>query len=486
MITDEIIKAALLGTDKYMPEPSVLLQETGAKIAALTTDKEDRLLKLAITTLWYEEAGRMPLKVENRLPECPPETNPEASEKRCSLVRSALLAKEDTWLAYLVYTIAKAGEVLSSDLVPLILDKALNNRKTAPVLIKICGQAGQWLCGLNTQWQVFFREEEENAWETGHIDQRKAYLENLRQHDPAMAVTLLEQTFASENAATRLAFLELLSDQLSPADEAFLQSLSKDKSQKVKETATAFLRRIQGSALNKRYLDYALNVIHIKEERHLLVYKKKTLELDAAVRPDEELFKTGIDKISRNKGVPDYIYILGQVLQDIDPAILAGRLDITDAGLIELLLAHKEAKHLLMFLTDAATTFRNKAWALALLAQPGIQDISLLDALPAAERPDFYGQFIDHNLPQLLTYILDDDYSTLSLPLSEALLQFLSRNPYQVTQPIYQRLALHLAAQAKPMLESFVQDTREDYQTRYFRTQALEMLRIIDLKNNLH
>ncbi len=487
MIANEILKAALLGTDKYTPQTSALLVETGEKIAAQTTDKEDRFLKLTIATLLYEEAGRNPVMVENTLPECTPETLSLTTDKLCEQIHTALIGKDEVLFQYLIYIVHKNNQVLASELMPLVLNKALEHKKSSHTLIKVCGETGRWLCGLNEKWRVFFEESgEEDIWETGNFESRKMFLKNTRQTDPEKAVALLEHTINTENAANRLAFLEQLNEQLSLADEPFLQSLSKDKSQKVKETATSFLRKIQGSAINKSYLEYLLSIIQVKEERHLLITKKKVLSIKDDVLPDEALFKTGIDKVSSNKGVPDYIYVAGQMLQDIDPAILATHLAVTEQELIQLLLQHKESKHLLPFLTVAAVVFKNKTWALALLGQPGVSDINLLDALPVAERVRFYSQFIEGQLPQLLTYLFDEHYTILLPSLAGSLLSHLSRNPYMITQPVYQRLALHLPVQISHQLKSYAEDPSQDYQHRYFKTQASEMMRIIDLKNNVY
>lgn len=487
MIADEILKAALLGTDKYMPSPSPLLQETGAKIAAQQTDKEDRFLKLAITTQLYEEAGRKPLTVHNTWPECPPEPLPVASEKLCGYIHNTLEAKDDILFQYLIHIVHKNNQVLASGLVPLVLNKALEHKESAHALIRTCGETGKWLCRLNENWRMLLEEGgEDDAWETGNAESRKMFLKNIRRTDPAKAVQLLEQAFPTENAANRLALLEQLDEHSSLADEPFLQSLLKDKSQKVKETALRLLRKIQGSALNKSYLEHILAVASVKEERHLLVTRKKVLIIKEDVPPDGDLLKTGIDGVSPDKGVPDHIHVIGQMLKHVDPRILAQHLAVTEPDLIQLFLQHGESKHLLPFLARSASVFKSRSWALALLSRPEVNDINLLNALPGTERTAFYEQFVDGNLHQLLTYLLDGDYTLLPHSLSGPLLLHLSKNPYLITQPVYQRLALHLPAEILPQLKMYGEDASDEYQRRHFKAQALEMMRIIDLKNNIN
>ncbi|GGB99002.1 DUF5691 domain-containing protein [Dyadobacter sediminis] len=486
MIASEILKAALLGTDKYMPQPSPSLQETGQKIALQHPDKEDHFLKLAITTLLYEEAGRNPLYVENTLPECPVETLPLISKKLHGNIMAALISKEEVLFQYFMNDVNKSNSVLTPELVPLILNKALEHKKSAFPLVKACGETGKWLCQLNESWRILLENrEEENIWETGNFESRKAFLKNVRNTDPQRAIELLEQAISAENAANRLALIELLDQNLSIADEPFLQSLLKDKSQKIKEAAIRLLQKMQGSAVNKRYLEYLLSAISIKEERHLLLTKKKVLIIRDDISPDENLFKTGIDKVSAHKDVPDPIYVTGQILQYMDPATLARHLNVTEPELIRLFLQHKDSKHLLGYLAQSASFFKNKIWALALLHTQEIQDITLLDALTEHERMPFYEQFIIDSLHQLLTYLLTDDYSLLPESLSERLLEHLSKNPYIISQPVYQRLALHLPVQTLSALKHYAEDASETYQHRYFKAQALEMMRIIDLKNNI-
>lgn len=483
----EILKAALLGTDRHMPEIPKDAAAIYTKIQALTTSKEDRFLKTAFTSILCEEAGAKPLTIHTQLPECPPEPLAIITGKPAAFLQSALADQQEILFDFLVFRLVQRNEVVQPRLVPAILNRALEKNTNRQQLLDICGSTGQWLCGLNPQWKELRSgiQVEENIWETGTMAERKLFFSALRKTGSHAAIALLETTWTQENAGNRLAFVELLNEGLSLADEPFLQNLLTDKSQKVRQTAIGLLRQIQGSALNRSYLEWLLRMLEVREERHLLVTKKKKIFIAEDVIPDESIFKSGIEKMSTEKGVQDHVFIAGQLLSAIDPAELSNRLAIDDQQLITLFLEHPGAKALIPFLTSAAAHFKNKAWALALLHRGDARDIRLLDALTPAERLPFFLQFLNGNAANLFAYLLDDAYTILPERLSEQLLDHLSKFPYHITQATYQRLALQLPANIMPVLKKYAEDPRQDYQLRYFKNQASEMMRLVELRKNI-
>lgn len=483
----ELLKAALLGTDRHMPEIPPSAPEIYTKIMALPTGKEDRFLKMAFVSLLYEEAGAKPFAVDSHLPECPPEPQPVVSGQLAVWLQSALKDQNDVLFAFLVFMVEQRNEVIQPQHVPALLDRALAGKHDRQKLMRICGATGRWLCNLNARWKVLRDgvQEDENVWETGSTEARKAFLSGLRRTDLNAAIGLLESTLAQENANNRLAFMQLLSEGLSISDEPFLQKLLTDKSQKVRETAIGMLRLIQGSAINRNHLEWLLRMLEVRDERHLMVMKKKKIIIAGDVIPDEGIFKTGVERVSTEKGVPDHVFIAGQLLSAIDPLILANKLNISDQELISLFLEHPAAKALLPFLTSAAVRFKCRSWALALLHRGDGRDIALLDALAPSERLPFYLQFLNGNAANLFAYLLDDTYSPLPERLAEQLLDHLSKFPYHITQATYQRLALQLPASIMPVLKKYTEDPRQDYQLRYFKNQASEMMRMVELRKNI-
>ncbi|WP_221391088.1 DUF5691 domain-containing protein [Dyadobacter sp. NIV53] len=487
MIANEILKAGLLGTDKYMPGSIAPLKEVQEKLESHNSGKEDRFLKLAAIALLYEECGRLPEKADLNLPVCPEETAVLISNSVASIMESVLINKQEVLFQYLIFICNCKKQVLSPELVPIVLNKALEHKKTARPLVDSCGKLGKWLCQLNPEWAILLDESVEgDIWNTGNHESRKSFLTILRENNPAEALLLLQETISEENAVNRLSFLEVLTISLSIQDEPFLQGLARDKSQKVKDAAMGFLRMIPGSAINKMYLDFLSKAIHFKEERHLLIYKKKVLYIDETIIADGEIFKTGISRLSSEKGVNDQVYVIGQLLANMDPIILEEKFQISEQDLLSALLAHKEVKTLIPFIGKAAVSFKNKNWAIALLQTKSIRDIGLLNVLSEDERQGFYEQFLDHDIQPVLNVMLNNMDTPIMPAIAEKLLTHLSRNPYNITQPVYQLLALHLPQGFLNKLQALLKGTEQDYQSRYFRSQVSEMISIIETKTLIH
>ena len=479
----EILKAGLLGTDKYTLPIIEPVREIQEKIIAKSTGNEDCFLKTTAASLYFREAAQTSAIIDLQIPVCPSEKNEYIDENFAFLIRSALFNKEEVLLSYLLFICRKKGKIVPSELVPALLNKALSQKEHREELLACCGETGKWLCSLRKEWKEhFFGTESNDVWETGSLENRKNYLLSLRKHEPQKALGLLEQCINEENAATRQVFIEILKEGLSLHDIPFLESLLSDKSQKVKDLALGYLCRIQGSSINEMYLRFILQTINVKQERYLLVGKKNVLQIDENNIPSEEIFKTGIDKLSPDKNLKDYIFILGQLLENVDPAIIAQGLNISDEELIKLFLQHSEADTLTLYLNNAAVLFHNRAWSLALLqARKGITP-DLLNVLSPEEQNVYYDLFLKTSLPSLLTYLLDENYSLLPVDIIEKILVALSQNPYQVDANRYQRIALHSPDTIIPLLKKRLEDNIEDYKVKYFKNQVTEMLRIMELR----
>ncbi|STZ56055.1 Uncharacterised protein [Moraxella lacunata] len=102
-----------------------------------------------------------------------------------------------------------------------------------------------WLAWVNGE-QTTTPDESLTAdnWDEFYPAERIQLLKNLRQSDPKTALDLIANFAPSEVAEKRLDLVEVLSINLSDDDKAFLQSLHKDRSQKVKELAKTLLARL--------------------------------------------------------------------------------------------------------------------------------------------------------------------------------------------------------------------------------------------------
>ncbi|STZ03036.1 DUF5691 domain-containing protein [Moraxella equi] len=102
-----------------------------------------------------------------------------------------------------------------------------------------------WLAWVNDEQTTAFDEPlTADNWDEFYPAERIRRLKNLRKSDPKTALDLISQFAPNEPAEKRLAIIETLAVNLSDEDKAFLQSLDKDRSQKVKELSKQLLARL--------------------------------------------------------------------------------------------------------------------------------------------------------------------------------------------------------------------------------------------------
>lgn len=96
----DILKTAMIGTEKFFPSPSSpLLQEVAEKIAAGKEDKEDAFLKLTGAYLLLQEAGKQLPVHDYQLPAAPADSQPQLSAAAASIVHQLLQSKEEALLS---------------------------------------------------------------------------------------------------------------------------------------------------------------------------------------------------------------------------------------------------------------------------------------------------------------------------------------------------------------------------------------------------
>ena len=91
------------------------------------------------------------------------------------------------------------------------------------------------------------------VWQTGHASARELLFQRMRQTDPIAALQQLQKVWPTETATIRQAFLAALQEDLTDADEPFLQSvLEQDRSRVVREQAAQLLSKLPNSAFAQR------------------------------------------------------------------------------------------------------------------------------------------------------------------------------------------------------------------------------------------
>jgi len=119
---------------------------------------------------------------------------------------------------------------------------------------------------------------DEANWMHGRPAQRAAFIRSLRATDAVRARALVEGVFASEQAPVRLVLVKALAENLSPADQPFLEGLAKDRAPTVREAAESLLARLPGSQQAAKRLEECLS--RIKRAKAGVLRRHTVLQLD--------------------------------------------------------------------------------------------------------------------------------------------------------------------------------------------------------------
>src|SRR5215468_8466165 len=119
---------------------------------------------------------------------------------------------------------------------------------------------------------------DETNWTHGRPAQRAAFIRGLRATDATRARALVEGVFASEQAPVRLVLVKALAENLSSADQPFLEGLAKDRAPTVREAAESLLARLPGSQPAAKRLEECLS--RINRASTGMLRRRTVLQLD--------------------------------------------------------------------------------------------------------------------------------------------------------------------------------------------------------------
>ncbi len=488
-IQEELLKNALLGTNRYTMSDFGLIQTLADKLEKQAKSREEVLLGVAYTQLLYQEAGKIPVSQDVEVNTCPPEKQPLHSENEANLLKNSFTTNDTLTQQYLLERCYKQQQLVRPDLVVFCLNKALSDKKKMDLYLKVVGELGHWLCQLNPEWTELLaylehKELTEEAWYTGIQAQRVQYLQKVRQENPAEAIALLEKTIYQENAAQRQDFVSVLEDGLSINDEPFLMKLKQDKSKHVRQLVQELLKKIEGGTVQTSYLDYLCKTLALEKKTKGIGFTVKlTFAINSGLLPTKEIFDTGIDNISNTKNITDQLYCIAQMLAFVSPELLAEKLSVTETQLLEALLnrpAH-EKKFLLNYLIKSTLLFEYQPWALHLVKQEGAIQPTLFALLPEDEKWNCLPIFLKNGFRDFMLYLLDLPYFQLPAKAAMEILSHLHKHPFELDTQLYKKLAFYLPNSLLEELYAFAQeDHQQNYQRRHFQTQIGEMITLLE------
>lgn len=480
MNNEELLKAALLGTDRYVPNYE--LPETDLANEILDENKEALYLKQVAAAVLYEEAGQKPKKqgVDNQ--QFDGLVEPYFKQGVSSFFKMAFRNNDAMLLSFLLKKVGNGNNRINPSVVPLALNFAAKNKRLANVIVTHCGEVGAWLCGLNPVWKKLISADPEIDFEIAGQASRIAYLEALRTTDPTAARELIATQIKQESADKREALIATLVENISAEDLDFLSAiLEKDKSKKVKETALSLLLQISNSEIANSFEKYLAQAIKIKTDRKLILLKDEKLEFAKEV-PLPEMAKTvGIETISSQKKIPDHIHQIAAVMGYVPVSRLAKILDVSIEKLIVLFQNSPHTHYFKQYMASSTALF-NEEHAAEVLMENYFDD-RLVEILPLEKQLNFFEKSQHGQVGSaIIRNLINGEMEIIPGDLAERLLSFLEKQPYVINSPEYYALGFYLPASVTRILDEYIQN---DKTHQFFSKNIYELLRGMQIRDKI-
>ena len=333
---NELIKTALLGTEKLPLQESIMPQAIKNILdKTANDDAEGKFLKATALVWTYTQAGQSPMQVI--LPEiapAPTETQQFLSQEANIILKTLL--NTDNFNPYLFeFFLDKCLEnqwVIPENKLVEVLSMTDKNLQTKTK--QVIGKRGLWLSQFNQAWQWLDAENisENEIWEEGKSSERRTFFANLRAKNPQKAIEILEASWQQASAKDRKDFINLLESNLSNADEPFLNAVADELAQS-KTPKPVTLETLQAINLLRLKIPNSIFGQQIFDKIATYIQQKKGIlgigaSLKLALPKDEDSFwngtqmnqNFGFDKLSSAKGVSDAEYWFGELLRHLNPS----------------------------------------------------------------------------------------------------------------------------------------------------------------------
>jgi hypothetical protein len=423
---EPLAKTALLGTERRAPEWPALEGAIGELMRAVEGDSvEQKFLRTAGVIGTCQLAGWMPAPAAGpALEACAAETLSHLIHEPLEQSLAGIFSEGPLRLqAEACACLAKSQTCLPRPLLPKALDAGRRSVPLRALLLPVLGQRGAWLAQLNPDWDYAAGAGadvmDNEVWEHGSLDQRKLFLRTLRPRDPVRARQRLTEAFATEGARERAALLEEMKTGLGLEDEDFLESILRDKSKEVRETAARLLGSLPGSRFMARMA--ARLEPCVTAEKKFLRGTVVKLEPPAVFDP---AWKADLIEESKpqSQKLGERAWWLYQLVRFTPLEWWPQRTGMKVADVLRWAAGSEWKDALLQGWAAAQSLQRRADWAEALLGSGLAQGISpehfeLLEALPPADRESHFLSMVQEAISRktALSHVLDRFMQVLPL-----------------------------------------------------------------------
>ena len=491
----ELIKACLLGTQRYMPELTDMPGQLADVIGINNGDNEASLLTAAAFYSLMQSAGTPEIKLLSVEYELVTENLPHVNKQIESFLLAALKQKEDIVLQYLCYKMGVAKQIIPAIWVPTVFSLVKNERKRFQYLLSFCGSTGKWLQKQNPEYNFEINNIDtiEEDLEIVTFERRMVLLEEKRKKAPGEANELISRFMQNEPADKRALMTTLLGINYSQQDTVLVTSLLNDKSKKVREAAYAILRQFPGNPVFDTFMQHLSAIAEVVEERHLLISKKQVLKMKSGVKPGKILIEAGLVEICSEKNINDEWYHLAQILSFVPFKRIAEALKVNELNLFNLLSDQSYFNFLAPYLAISAEKFEDVPLVRLLLKKQII--FGLIALLPKQEADQFYlnalsaalqNKETNFNLTQLLRSNYTETFQPLDEQLCKKVLAFLKMHPYGISAQEYKLLGFYFPASLEYELDNLTNLNSDEYALIYLKNQLLELKRYLEIKKSIN
>lgn len=253
----DIISVALVGTARQTLRIPVADGRLGQVLAQIdTSNPEPALLITAATLALHQQVGRLPeRRSTNFVQPCPLDAQSNCSPAITRFLLRMLAGEYPLVLPEWLARVAEAGQCIPAPYLPDVLNWGRQQTGLRPAITAVLGTRGHWLAAQNPDWRYACAIASDADWETSSPAARFLFFEKLRSHKPEQARELLQTSWKQEAAADRAKLLSTFRQELSLADEPFLEQVLGDRSQEVRRVAADLLASLPESRLSQRMLE---------------------------------------------------------------------------------------------------------------------------------------------------------------------------------------------------------------------------------------
>lgn len=486
---NDIVDTAMMGTDKKTLElshagPDFEVVSQAIKQADLP-DKEEQFLQWAAFAFNYKQCGFKPLqKPELKMEVAEPEAKPYASAKAHSTLKDIIRFESNSLLNIWLSLCQKNQQLASPEFIPELLYIGAKQKQLREAVIFCCGKRGLWLAQFNQDWYFTEHAVGEDVWHTGTTEQRKLFLMNLRERDPESALNKLKEVWQTEGAANRLLFLQMLETNLSDKDIEWLESILNDKGQKVKEEALRLLKSIPTSKIIKSYCELLAASWQLRKEKVLFgLTSKQVLEVHLPEKIDDDIFKSGIEKLSNRKEYSDEEFIVFQLLQQVPPSFLASHFQKQASNFVRMLDEEEQYRKWIPAIIASVIRFQDTKWAIAFMQYSSVFYLDIIPLLPPQQQEYYSKKYFKGNEAVILQQAVNWSFEW-STELAKLMIEYTAANPYAYNRSFY-RQNIHLfPSQILVELKNF--QPKEEYASQLWTNISQELEKLLTLKQEIY